>query len=309
MLTNVLRIQITRFATAIAFVAATLVLFSLLAPWLPPADSVAHFRHYLLGGLAALAVVHVIVRKHHVAAISGVVVVAGAISMPQLFVPEGTSASANFEVVQANLRYDNADVRGLDSAIADADLLTLQEVSDYNESSVSRMTAAFASRQRCPLTDFMDVLVLSRHASSAGGCAEGLAWMTLPIDGRSVTVVSIHLYWPWPFSQREQLDRLGSTIRELPQPVILAGDFNAAPWSATISDVSRWSDTKIAPGIRNSFALKLPYLGIGLDLPIDHILVAEDFQFVSIDVLDPIGSDHKAIRAEISIPKLPRHDD
>lgn len=297
------RILIIRVVEAVAITASALVFFSFLAPWLPPADSVGHFRHYLVLVIAILTVSQVMVGHRRAAAISGIAALAGVFSMPQLFAPESTSADANFEVVQANLKFNNADVRGLESVVASADAVALQEVSRYNDKTVSIITAEFPSHQRCALTDTLDVMVLSRHKSSSGGCGEGLAWMRLTVESQSVTVVSVHLHWPWPFGQRDQLDKLRTTLSELPQPMILAGDFNAAPWSAAVTDVARWSDTHIMPGVRNTFTTELPFVGIGLDLPIDHILVPKDFAMMSISTSDPIGSDHLPLRARISLPK------
>ena len=108
-------------------------------------------------------------------------------------------------------------------------------------------------------------------------------------DG-AFTLVTAHLGQPFDQAiQDAQADWLVARLRELPGPLILSGDFNAAPWSPLIRRImaggglSRLSTT----------GPTWPSWALPIGIPIDHVLGddgAEDAQ-----VLGDIGSDHRPI--------------
>jgi len=62
-------------------------------------------------------------------------------------------------------------------------------------------------------------------------------------------------------------------LRGLAGPVILADDFNAAPWSHAVAKVAEASRTKMVPGIRMTIDVNaIPWLP-SVPIPIDHALL------------------------------------
>lgn len=114
------------------------------------------------------------------------------------------------------------------------------------------------------------------------------------------TLVTAHLGQPFDQAiQDAQAEWLVARLRELPGPVILSGDFNAAPWSPLIRRImaggglSRLSTT----------GPTWPSWALPIGIPIDHVLGgtgsvgAKDAQ-----VLGDIGSDHRPVLVTFTIP-------
>ncbi|MDG5495066.1 endonuclease/exonuclease/phosphatase family protein [Niveispirillum sp. BGYR6] len=112
------------------------------------------------------------------------------------------------------------------------------------------------------------------------------------------TIVVVHFSRPVePETQRAQAIWLARWLPTLPQPVVVAGDFNAAPWSSTIKLVSESGYTRIAHTGPTWPSGPLIFTGI----PIDHILGGTGVSAVNVRRLPPFGSDHLALLAQIAL--------
>lgn len=76
--------------------------------------------------------------------------------------------------------------------------------------------------------------------------------MRLVLGDRRVTVASLHLNWRYPFDQAGEIGRLARPFRQLPRPLVVAGDLNASSWTNAVARITRLSDTGVAPGLRRS---------------------------------------------------------
>ncbi len=91
-------------------------------------------------------------------------------------------------------------------------------------------------------------------------------------------VAAIHFSWPWPRWQPHQLRYIEPELQKLNGPLIIAGDFNAAPWSNAVRRVEYASGARHLTGIGGTWMTHLlpvtlaPYIG----LPIDQILVSPE---------------------------------
>ena len=139
--------------------------------------------------------------------------------------------------------------------------------------------------------------VLSRFPKVAEKCLSrlGLVWMTVNIDGKTLTVASLHLHWPYPYGQWQQIEDLRREFAAMPRPVLIAGDFNAAPWSESVRRIAEATSTQPLPGLRLSLRMGSAGIGPYLMLPIDHILAPAGTSIGSIKLGPPIGSDHLPI--------------
>jgi endonuclease/exonuclease/phosphatase (EEP) superfamily protein YafD len=94
----------------------------------------------------------------------------------------------------------------------------------------------------------------------------------------------------------------------LEAPLVVAGDFNAAPWSATVRRVEDITRTRVLGGHRPTWfggAGALAALPAPLGLPIDHILVSPGIGAAWARTAPLPGSDHNAVVARLIVALPP----
>lgn len=300
--------------------AALPVLFSLLAPWLAAADSVGQFRFHLTGLLLALAVLQLAIRQWRRALFCAAISAAGIAGMAPALpgwnaksaVASPADAARTLTLVQLNLSFRNTTPAAVASLVRreKADVVTLQEVTARTGRAILLLGKEYPYRILCPFSGVGGVAVLSRYPLTgrvSRGCADGqgLAWIRVDVGGQPISIASVHLHWPWPFRQNDQIERLKPDLKEIPRPAIVAGDFNAAPWSASVARVARDTDTKVAPGFRFSFDIRFADWTPPVAVPIDQILLPSEIVPLNIRLGPASGSDHRSVIARFSLPTRP----
>jgi endonuclease/exonuclease/phosphatase (EEP) superfamily protein YafD len=152
-----------------------------------------------------------------------------------------------------------------------------------------------------------DVAVYSRHPIA------GEPRHLFPIVGHAVaveiaglTVIGVHTASPEDAAQSAACDRLiemvGDEVERLAGPVVVMGDFNAAPWTAPVMRLIARTGLRYGPGAWiGSFPAELggrtfpTWVGV----PIDLLLAGRGATVVSRAHGPRIGSDHWPIIAEI----------
>lgn len=120
------------------------------------------------------------------------------------------------------------------------------------------------------------------------------------LAGTDLTLAMVHLPRPFPMAefgrQARLVDRLSGELAEIPRPIILAGDFNALPWSAALN---RLSGAMSAAGAQwtGTFPAWSP-----VKLPIDQVRVSGGLQIVSLEAGPFVGSIHLPLVAVIALP-------
>jgi len=200
-----------------------------------------------------------------------------------------------------NLRWDNGDLDSVAAAIREsgADVVTLQEVSSRTMPIMEMLKRDYIYQAFCEFsTGVGGVAILSKLPSRGeAGCARGLGlvWMDIRPQGRrNFRAVSIHLSWPWPHRQPDHVDRLMPHLAAIEQPMIIAGDFNMAPWGHSVAQIAEASGTDLVRGLR--LTLDKPEFWPGL--PIDHVLVDRG-GVADVEMLEKSGSDHHALLARV----------
>jgi len=291
----------------------------------PALDSFSHFRLVFATLLAIGLPVLFISGVRKTAAVALIVILVSlALSAPYLpWFQRGFAVATQIgdkprlRVVQMNLRFNNttpdAAVKVIESA--NADIIILQEVTRFTDGVLKSLRASHPTQINCHAFRVGSVAILSRYGlddALPADCRrwQGFAQATIRLpdrfgDGKSVTVASFHSKWPWPADQEGQLAKLGTTIQRLPAPLIFAGDFNAAPWSAFVQKVAQWTNTQVVTGLHLTWAPRLqrrvpdwvkPFV-IPL-LPIDHTLHSSHFAPTKRARLGHGGSDHYAVLTE-----------
>ncbi|MEM6972726.1 MAG: endonuclease/exonuclease/phosphatase family protein [Pseudomonadota bacterium] len=185
-----------------------------------------------------------------------------------------------------------------DIAATGASLLTLQELSATNGGAMDRLGPVWMARHRCVFTAGLDVGVAARWPVAPGGtrCAHGMAAVHLQGPDGPFWLVSLHLHWPWPYRQPEQLSRLLPALAALAatgDPLVIGGDFNAMPWSSAVDAVARASATRRLGPAHRSFEIAGMYV-----LPIDHVLAAGQGRVTRRPLF---GSDHAGLLARVDL--------
>jgi endonuclease/exonuclease/phosphatase (EEP) superfamily protein YafD len=275
-------------------------------------DVIAAFAPVLLGASLVVLLLALLVgrwaRGPAIALAATGIVASGALMAPEFLRGSGpkapASASRPLKIVQFNMLRTNTDIEAIvDWLVAqDPDIVTMQEARhDLRDALVARTGWRLAGAAG-------DLMIFSRqprivmHRPMMGE-ETPLHWVnaTYPSDSGPYEVVTLHLDWPSGPSQAAQWADLASLVRQLPtRRMILAGDFNATPWAATLQRGER-----ALPLIRRDRALAsfpakwLPDGPIRSPipiLPIDHVYAGPGWATVKVERGPPtLGSDHRPL--------------
>jgi endonuclease/exonuclease/phosphatase (EEP) superfamily protein YafD len=214
----------------------------------------------------------------------------------QVYTWEG--APGPLHLYQKNMLFKNDDLAGLQADIrqANLDVVTLQEVSRVNEGMLTELSDVLPHQVLCPFSAIGGVAVLTRLVPITGQvrCAQGVAAIRVEGPEGPLWLVSVHLHWPWPYRQAEQLHTLLPLFAELEGPVVIAGDFNMVRWSAALSQV------RAAARVQNAGPVRASYAGFGplALLPIDQVLAPQGGR---VRLRPELGSDHRGMLADLHV--------
>ncbi|HSP26598.1 MAG TPA: endonuclease/exonuclease/phosphatase family protein, partial [Saliniramus sp.] len=122
-------------------------------------------------------------------------------------------------------------------------------------------------------------------------------------DGATVAFQGLHpeppLFWSQPTTMRDaRLVSAALRAREAGDPVIMAGDFNAVPWERITRRSMRIGellDPRVGRGLYPTYDAK----SLLISWPLDQILYQKEFALASFQRLEPFGSDHYPVLAEL----------
>lgn len=310
----------------IAFAAMMLLsaplLLGFFGSWHPAFDAFAHFRVHLavLMGVVALFLLPTTFWKEGAVAIA--FALAALATVPNLLSIPGLGAvnAANqpkdatravYRLLQINLRFDNPFPEKVLSLIGSAkpDVITLDEVSTKWIPILDRISEAYPHRIVCKNPDAVGgVAILSRRPFEEGPAARcydrgSLAIAPVNFGGQTVEVAAIHLDWPWPYSQARQIYHLSVPLAMLGKTAILAGDLNAAGWSAAAAKIGKAGGLTITGSTGPTWLHRdLPNgLRRWIGLPLDHVFAKGNVVVHSAVTQDYAGSDHLPVLVEFSL--------
>lgn len=280
----------------------------------PAFDSFAHFRAHLavLLVVAGLGLMATRLRWNGAAAL-----LLGAAAFTTTFgeppwraqassVASDTEALARYRLLHLNMRYDNPTPERVLSLIARErpDVMTLVEISPRLREKLDLVAAAYPYRIVCRRPA---VAILSRRPfiDDSARCAERgrLVIATVDFGGQHVDVAAAHLAWPWPRGQYRQAAAMMPDLAGLKPAGILAGDFNAAPWSALVRRIAGEASFTTVSRVGPTWAprwVDATLRGL-VGLPIDHVLTKERIIVHGSMTVEDAGSDHAPVRMDFSI--------
>ena len=310
--------------------ASTLAVLFVIAGYLnrlhPVFDSISHFRLHLavaglLGGLVLLPT------RSRFSGIAFALFSSAALFTtiwPTIGSGRAQAAGENgatYRLLHANLRFDNKTPEEFIRLIAETkpDVMTLAEVSWTWEPRLKTISAMYPHQKICRVQNkYGGVAIFSRRPFAADGLSfcdrdSAVAVQTVDFNGTLVTVVAMHLEWPWPRLQREQIVWLQpefDKIRTSGHPALMAGDMNATPWSATLQDIAKQTETEVLPQIRGTWFFNglPPGLATWLGLPIDNMLTSKKIVARQVEIQRHTGSDHRSLLLEFSLKEADDSD-
>ncbi len=311
-----------RFSYLLMILLAVPLVLGVFKDWHPAFDSLSHFRAHLavLLGLTALPMLVGGYWKEGAfalaLAIASILTITGQPRMPGLTALNAAAEVADdrhavYRLLQFNLRFDNRTPEKLLSLVGrtQPDVITLQEVSDRWVPVLERLSAAYPYRVVCPKDERIGgVAIFSRrpfenHAATYCYSGGSLAIAAIDFGGSEVKVAALHLGWPWPYKQLRQIDDIAPVLGALTHTALLAGDLNAAGWSAAAASVAKAGDLTLIRSIgptwlhRSLPSALRPWIG----LPIDHVFAKAGVVVHSVRVQDEAGSDHLPVLVEFSL--------
>lgn len=223
-------------------------------------------------------------------------------SVPSPLVAAPAGSAPMLRLYQQNMLLSRGDSQAWRAHVASVapDVLTLQEVSVPNRQVLAAMQAEYPHQHLCPIGHHLGEAVLSRHPMVAGSgfCSnpDGISGVQILTAEGPVWVVSLHVSWPWPFPQAEQISGVLPYLQRLEGPVVVAGDFNAVAWSHTVHRVAgAIGGHRVGPWGRS---FNLPKLG--MPIGIDHVLTTHP-DGARLEIQPKLGSDHHGVLVDLSL--------
>jgi len=292
---------------ALGLLGVTLVGFA--APTFQALEALDHLRlQYLLTAAVLLVPVLVLRRWGPAAVLAVAVLVNGVLVIPELPRPGSALAAdegAPLTLLSFNMLITNREPDAVVAMVRDsgADIVVLQEVGWLFARNFKDLKATYPHIAHCAYEKECDLAILSK-----------LPWQSIEFITRQgkllppaaiarfdgFTLVGLHFANPVSaWRQQREYEQMAAILSGLDQPLVVTGDFNAAPWSILHRTLRR--ETGLARSARTwgTWPSVLGPVGV----PIDHVLTSPGVGVRAVDAKAGPGSDHRAVRAEIHIPR------
>ena len=277
----------------------------------PALDALSHFRVYTLGFWIVWLIVHTLLARGTARRLWLALALASLLLLGNLMRPEAPSDHPyhrTLTLLQYNINLNNPRIEEITTFIRthNVDIATLQEVTRTHETSLRRLAKAGYRWQAYCMRKTTQEVLLSRYPFVPGSvrCEEHHGFVSARIDlgDMNLTVGSMHLFLPFPYGQHAQITRLSDTLKHLPDPKVIAGDFNAVPWSNTLRRVATLTHTRVLRGLWRTIPTDMhqkPYV----PLPIDNVLISPSLSVETFQTAPNMGSDHWPILTRIGVER------
>lgn len=275
----------------------------------PIFDSFTHFRLVWSALLAVMFVALIFTRQYILSFLAALTIVAS-MSLTHTYLWPSVSAQAStqggkadLKILQFNLLWKNPHMQKAISVVlaADADVVVFQESGWTNRTIVDTLRQHFKYATACNTGKNGRRVILSNlefDQSFGTLCPRGnaLSIARVKVQGQWVSIANVHLRWPWPFSQHRRAHLMQKTLSSVNGPFIVAGDFNAVPWSHIAKRIAAMSGTTIAKEVRLSWGPAITELNFWMPptLPID-LVMSRGVTLIERRVLPYGGSDHRPV--------------
>ncbi len=208
----------------------------------------------------------------------------------------------SFNVLESNDRH--AEIADF-IAGSGADIVVIMEAARMRQH-LPKLETVYPYRAGCVSAATCDLMMLSKLALSDTELRSlGTTYPNRMIVARTeiaeepVTLVAAHLTKPYfDGAGLHEVWRLTEHLSEIDGPLVLAGDFNSAPWSDAIDMLIQRADLLPPPRYNATWPTEFGPLGV----PIDHIFSRAPIVIEDIEALaDPMGSNHLGLFARLQL--------
>jgi endonuclease/exonuclease/phosphatase (EEP) superfamily protein YafD len=219
-----------------------------------------------------------------------------------------TPTEAEFRVLSFNLRASNEQFAAVIDYIdeVDADVVFLHEVSRPWELAIASADLDYQIYNSREGDLIFATLVMTKDEAdvhSYGFELRGPRAVQVEVDG--LTLLGIHPLSPTDEERahlrNQQLGFVREWFETTPGPRVVAGDFNATPWSYPFRQLVNESGAQNSQrgfGLQASYPVRASAL---LRVPIDHLLLSEDLGVVDRQLGPALGSDHFPLVVDLAL--------
>ena len=218
-------------------------------------------------------------------------------------------AQGSVRIMSSNLLASNRSHQSLLQQVRDVNsqLIIFQEYTTYSHQARSHALTEYPYKLVHTIDSPFGIAVYSKvpfvKAEVKSFTSLPAVDVTIASGGNLLRVLGVHPIPPMSAAtynaRNEYFNAIAAEVAGVDVPVIVAGDFNAVPWSWHFKNMLKKGELASA---RDGHGLKPTWPGgfIPLLIPIDHILYNNQLALVEFDTGDNAGSDHKPIWAELS---------
>jgi endonuclease/exonuclease/phosphatase (EEP) superfamily protein YafD len=283
-------------------------------------ESIANFRLHLAALAGVLTLLLTLVRLYRSAGLALLTALIAAVGLGPVFEqaerPARNPAGGHaLSLLYANLRAENPQPEALAAMLraVDADILITSETSGAVAEGIAypyslvhsniRGVLRTAIWSKYPLRD--GTLYLNNTVAPTG--ASAIADLG---GGLTLGLIGAHFSRPFEGLHQTQIEALGPMARELSaqnpaQPLVVAGDFNASPWSLAVAHAAEVTGTRILGGYRvtwkGHYQTPLGPLPEPWGHQIDQMLLSADIGVDAVETLALPGSDHLGLFVSLHI--------
>jgi endonuclease/exonuclease/phosphatase (EEP) superfamily protein YafD len=280
--------------------------------WSSHVERMSHFRWWWIALLVVLAARFLWKRRRALAATSVTLIAWAAVPLAPYWVSRPVAAGEEGLTFLAwNVLWENPTKELALPWLGnqDADMLLLTECTDDWRERLSPLKEKYPHQISSGRDGAEGMWLLSRHplgAPDPDGLAAAKPWIStvMHAPGGPVRIIGMHPRTPRSgqrFDQRnEQYDRAAGIAMNAGMPAVLLGDLNCtpySPWFRRLLERGKLRDSALGFGLHSTWRSN------GIGLPIDHILVSEDWRVIRrSEHPDRMGSDHHPVIATLAYP-------
>ena len=285
--------------------------------WGPALEVIANFRLHLAVLAGVLGMVLGLARLRRSAGLAMLTTLIAAAGLGPFFDPaERPGEGRPLTLLYANLRDRNPQPDALAAMLRaiDADILITSETTRAVVEGAGGLRATYPYRlvssgpgealrtaiwSKYPLSDG-ELYLNNTVAPTAAAAIADLG------NGTTLGLIGAHFSRPFERLHQVQAEALGPMAERLGHPLIVAGDFNASPWSWVVARAAEVTGTDVLGGYRvtwkGRYQTPLGPLPEPWGHQIDQILLSSGIGVVSVETLDLPGSDHLGLFVRLHIP-------
>ncbi|MDJ0514237.1 MAG: endonuclease/exonuclease/phosphatase family protein [Methyloceanibacter sp.] len=294
--------------------AAVALVAGVMADAYPALDIVNNGLPFLVAGLVVLFALSLALRSRMlIVTTAALLAIAGMVLIPKLSgaAPQAPGHTERFMRVATFNMWGKGDVHAEKVQTflveTDADVVVLEEIRWQHEDFLQQMQKAYPYQ-----SGKHGLVILSKHPILDKGRLDRpdepywrsliVNWARLNVNGHDVEVVGVHLARPfYPHRQQTDFENLTWFLRSRTGPVIVAGDFNAAPWTQKFHGLTAATGLKRLNTLTPTWPVRWRNLPLLPLLPIDNILISSELAMIDLTVAGRLESDHLPVVADLAL--------